>query len=356
MDWFQEASWFFELDDRLTWYQHVVRDLIIAPRIPRFGILQTVCSNLTIPFTDRTDCDSVIAKRMIEGNPMMLFADIGNLENNHICKRCIEEEYENTITFLHTTITNLFKVMLVEVGKTDELDLVAKYSTILQKHMERQAVIDFYTYYVIRGLYISLGAASYMENNDQFQTTMCQMQRLATCPPNTTLAQAQQALANHADHTFSSTVTSGNPLPYWGEDGEGYLMLPGADRLLYPVGGSGIDLSGTLFSSTVYFDLVNYGRDGWNPSYGEIDGTASSSDPAWKALVETDPVYRWFMAGVTNMTARKCCIFQRCFRRTRTILVAYNSHVLNHSLTHPLIHHRLRQRILEGDQPWCTSS
>ena len=307
MDFFQEADWFFDSDDKLTWYQEVVRKLIIAPRIPRFGILQKTCSNLTEPFSGRTDCDSVIVKRMMEGNPMLLFADIGNLENNHVCKRCIEEEYENTITFLHTTITGLFKVMMVELNKAGEFDLVAKYTTLLEEQLDRQAVIDFYTYYVIRGLYVSLGATAYMENNDLFLGTMCQMQG-TPCPPSTTLAQAQQALAQHADHTFSSTVTSGNPLPYWGDDGEGYLMQPGQDGQLYPVGGSGIDLSGTLFSSTAYFDLANYMSDAWTPNYREVGGTASSSDPAWTALVESDPVYEWFMSGVTEMTARKSAV------------------------------------------------
>ncbi len=99
-----------------------------------------------------------------------------------------------------------------------------------------------------------------MENNDRFTMGMCQILQ-QQCPPSTTEEEAKEALRNHADHTFSSSVTSGNPLPYWGDDGEGYL-LQGTS----PVGGSGINLGGD---------------------------------------VETDPIYNWFIAAETEMTGRE---------------------------------------------------
>jgi hypothetical protein len=52
-----------------------------------------------------------------DGDPMLLFADIGNLENNHPCKKCIEEEYEDTITELQTNIGAFFQFLEFEMNE-----------------------------------------------------------------------------------------------------------------------------------------------------------------------------------------------------------------------------------------------
>jgi hypothetical protein len=81
------------------------------------------------------------------------------------------------------------------------------------------------------------------------------------------------------------------------------------------VSGAGIDLSGTQFSTATYLDISNYNQDSWNPLYsGNV--TDPENDQMWDELVETDPVFRWFIADVTNMTARKFGSTQLVFEYT----------------------------------------
>ena len=282
MDFFQEARWFMDDVDRITWYQDLIRKRVIAPRLPRFGIMQGFCSSLTGQ-SDRQECDPVIVKRIVQGAPTLLLADIGNLEQNDVCKICIEEQYEGAMALFHERIELLFGGLFQVATQTGQATLAATYQSILTV-LDRQAVIDFFSYYVVRGLYVELGAESYMAAADQFNIAISGCMNnggnVTSCPPATTLDEAKAALAVHADHAFSSTVTSGNPLPVWGDNGEGFL-LQGTS----PVGGSGIDMSGNLFSGLMYLQAP------------------SSSD--WDAMVLTDPVYTWFMASQTPFTARK---------------------------------------------------
>jgi hypothetical protein len=59
-----------------------------------------------------------------------------------------------------------------------------------------------------------------------------------------------------------------------------------------PVSGSGVDLSGDEFSAADYIDMVRSQNTSADPTSAE-----------WQTLVETDPIYRWFIAGETEMTA-----------------------------------------------------
>lgn len=296
MDFFLEARWFFEEEDRVTWYEEVARKLVIAPRIPRFGILQQKCSNLTIPENPRGECNDIIMHRMVTDEPMKLFSDIGNMENNNPCKRCIEEEYEDATEELHTNIGILFGVLAMELGKAGNGELAAKYESILS-NLDRQAAIDFYNYNVIRNLYAELGAPDYMKNKDNLNMFLCTIMQCD--PTSTTYEEAKQALLFHADHAFSSSVTSGNPLPSWGDNGEGYFMEGDS-----PVGGSGLNLTGIFGSMAIYFDLANYMQPNWDPLY-ENGKFASPNDAEWTRFVETDPIYKYFMAGETQMTGRE---------------------------------------------------
>ena len=131
---------------------------------------------------------------------------------------------------------------------------------------------------------------------------MCSIVTGAPCPTNVTLAEATAALTKHADNTFSSINTAGFPLPLFDKgDGTGYLFNGNE-----PIGGSGIDMSGTLLSSTVYFDLSNYGKPNWSPLYsGGQNGTVDVNSAVFKGYVMTDPVFKWFIAGETEFTGRK---------------------------------------------------
>lgn len=57
-----------------------------------------------------------------------------------------------------------------------------------------------------------------------------------------------------------------------------------------PVSGSGIDLSGTDFSSTQYLGLI-----------ASQNIVADPTSAEFQTFVETDPIYRWFVAGETEM-------------------------------------------------------
>jgi hypothetical protein len=57
MDYFQEARWEFDENKRLTWYEKVVREKIVKPRIPRYGIMrsETCSSQCSHRYKLRTD-------------------------------------------------------------------------------------------------------------------------------------------------------------------------------------------------------------------------------------------------------------------------------------------------------------
>lgn len=57
MDYFQEARWEFDEKTRLNWYEKVVREKIVQPRIPRYGIMrsETCSSQCSHRYKLRTD-------------------------------------------------------------------------------------------------------------------------------------------------------------------------------------------------------------------------------------------------------------------------------------------------------------
>jgi hypothetical protein len=323
MDLFQEARWFFDETDRVTWYQEVVRKLLVKPRLPRFGIMQTSCpSECETVLRLRNDTD--FAKE--EGyprefaQPLGLFADIGNMELNDPCRDCIETNFETTMQSLQGYVQGAFGVLAMELGRFYQdgiasdtlneegqelvLDLINK-TTTLATDTTRAEIEDFYSYYVTRGLYAQLGVGSYLAGYQQLQGFLesCNETAGLVCPPTTaTPADAQQALLNHADNVFSSVTTAGSPLPMWSEgDGTGNLFEGTS-----PVGGSGIDMSANLFSLAAYLDLNNYGNTtAWSPLYTNGYADPVTPDGTWTALVEPNPVYAWFMAGLTKAEHRK---------------------------------------------------
>mmetsp|Transcript_36671 Transcript_36671/g.88913 ORF Transcript_36671/g.88913 Transcript_36671/m.88913 type:complete len:357 (-) Transcript_36671:830-1900(-) len=136
MDFFQEAKWFFDEDDRVTWYREVARKIVVAPRVPRYGIMTSSCSTLlgaSSSSVPRTECNSIIAKRLLAGEPLALFSDIGNLEMNDPCKACIESEVENVAKDLLEKATTMFLDLAVGLNKANQTELVQPHCQI-QKH------------------------------------------------------------------------------------------------------------------------------------------------------------------------------------------------------------------------------
>jgi len=77
------------------------------------------------------------------------------------------------------------------------------------------------------------------------------------------------------------------------------------------VGGSGIDMSATIDSLATYLDLENrQATNDWKPFFYDDkkqDGFVDplGSDNMWESMVATNPIFAWFMAGETEMTARE---------------------------------------------------
>jgi len=221
---------------------------------------------------------------------LMLFSDIGTLEMNDPCKVCIETEVENVTKDLLSRATTLFTDLVSELQKANETMLAKTMETILAK-LSLQEVMDYYSYKTVRLLYGNLGAQPYLDNYQQFQAICLSLvpDQAENCG-NITLVEATLALERHADHPFSSTVIAGTPLPFYGDDGEGYLFQGNS-----PVSGSGIDMSGTEFSALDYITSIR--------SQGNATATVDIKSADWQSLVETDPIFRWFNAGETPMTA-----------------------------------------------------
>jgi hypothetical protein len=153
-------------------------------------------------------------------------------------------------------------------------------------------VEEFYFYHALRNAYPLIGAKILVKDYAKIQDAimMCQQgEQVAgiTCPTaNLTSTQAGELLRNWADNVFSSVSTAGSPFPFWSKgDGTGELFKGNS-----PVGGSGIDMSGTIDSLSKYLDLPNYGQDNWQPLFGP-DQYADPTSPLWAAQVEANPIY-----------------------------------------------------------------
>jgi hypothetical protein len=108
MDLFQEARWFFDETDRVTWCQEVVRKLMIKPRLKRFGIMQTSCPS---DFVEEMGYPRDFSQ------PFGLFADIENMELNNPCRECIKTNFEITMQSLQGYVTSAFGVLAMELGR-----------------------------------------------------------------------------------------------------------------------------------------------------------------------------------------------------------------------------------------------
>lgn len=322
MDLFQEARWFFDETDKVTWHQELIHGSLVRPRIPRFGVMQQNC---------QAKCGELMMLRMDQdfadsqgypadyANPLSLFADIGNMELNNPCRACIDSNFESTLTDLFGYASQALGVLTIELNRaagtlaegSAELGNVQGLIVNLQSilgGLTKRDIEDFYRMYVTRGLYAQLGTEAYLAGYGRLEQLLQLCQAPLVCPPVTiTPEQAAAQLLAHADNTFSSVTTAGSPLPFWGQaDGTGYMFEGNS-----PVSGSGVDMSADIFSLIAYLDLTNYGQATWAPLYeGGSAGFADPTSATWAALVDVNPVYAWFMAGETpadNGTLRALC-------------------------------------------------
>jgi hypothetical protein len=327
MDLFQEARWTFTLPDQIAWYRSIVQDTLVAPRLARFGSLTTTCA---IP------CAEVVGFRFASGNPLALFADVGNLEYNDVCKICLEGSYTATIETLYGGVAPGFgglrqQLLAFEATLDDsnstlktEVQLLADNLGTLAQTVTKNDVTEFYNYYVTRGLYAQLGAGSYVENYQFFGAAIAGCETAAglgvpntvcpLAPADLTAALAARDLFNHADGTFSSVTTAGAPFPFWSEaDGTGVLFQGNSETGgLFPVSGSGIDMSGDPASLVTF--LTTSG------------GLADPKSELWQTEVEVNPLYAWFMASLTPAeagTGKLDALFSGptlcCFRHTDVV-------------------------------------
>lgn len=296
MDLFLEARWTFETLDRVAWYRGIVQDVLIAPRLARFGGLTTTCAE---------PCAEVVKYRFSSGNPLALFADVGNLEYNDDCKICLEMSYTATIESMYEDVPRAFQGVSLQVMAYDatledtaenaprktENQRIATNLQILAESVTTNDIADFYHYYVIRELYARLGAGQYLQQYNTFQPYIQQCidfgLQCPTHPDDMNEDLAANDLLSHADNSFSSVTTAGAPFPFWSEgDGTGILFLPNPQTGAYfPVSGSGVDMSGNITSLGTY--LLNSG------------GMADPTSEDWQNEVEVNPLYAWFMASLT---------------------------------------------------------
>lgn len=308
MDFFQEANWFMTEADRLTWYD-LIQSNVVAPRISRFGIMQEYCSSQGTAPNATNKCDLLLGLRFnadfAEANgyprsyasPLKLFSDLTAMGMDDPCRVCIESTYDVVLDQFTEGVKGMFGVMALELERSLEDtftlkkgEVLGKVASIVQK-IDRTSVEDYFSHYVTRGLYGKLGQTSYIAGYNTVKELIGLLPDLPT-DADTLTSVVGAALIQHADAPFSSDNTLGNPLPLFGGG---------------PVGGSGLDLTGVALSSFEYFDTTNYAAaliGEWNPDYvGGAAGFANPEDASYIAKVESDPVYKWFMAGETPMTS-----------------------------------------------------
>ena len=314
MDLFQEARWYMTDKDRVSWYNNGIKKSVVAPRIGRFGIMKQQCAGAD-------QCMILLGTRLANDNALQLFSDLTGMQMNDPCRICIETNFDATMNYLTDSAQGTFYVLLLQLQRSlatlqavpvedQDMTKIAKVGGLHLKilaiigKIDRPAIEEWFMYYTTRGLYTELGAKEYITKHDVISAMCpggCFPSMEARLLSNDAIFKGDPAnvarfdLANHADTAFSSTNTAGNPYPVIG---------------LGPQGGSGIDFKGAILDTATYLDLGNFGKDECNPKFGATgtDGSAGIADPddiKWAEHVETDPVFKWFMAGETPMTARK---------------------------------------------------
>jgi hypothetical protein len=311
MDLFKEARWTFSESERVKYYE-TVRDFLIAPLLPRFGIIRSKCTEAcAFVLAYRTDPESIGFSADV-ANPLALFADAGGLEYNDPCRICIEENFTATIEDLYASTLPNFVILRLQIlaarnaledGEQNkearlQFDDIASKLETLNLTLTREDMVDFYSYYVARGLYGELGVDTYLENYALLEEAINGCKAFGallglTCPSlpsevNRTIA--SQHLQNHADNAFSSVNSFGAPTPLWSKaDGTGSLFKANNETgRLYPISGSGVNMSAPISSLTSFLGYILFRNE-----------LPDLSSQIWRDMVETNPMYAWFMASAT---------------------------------------------------------
>lgn len=315
MDLYKESRWYMTETDRLTWYEKGIQANVIKPRIPRFGIMQNDCATIT-------QCGPLLQQRISSGDALLLFGDLTAMSMSDPCRICIETTFEAKMEQGAAGVGGLFGLIANYLGQSAAafaaapetqakmLEIAGKALSIYTKMNEngREMFEEFTTYYTARGLYTQLGAEQYISSYNSVYTavttaggtmTPFNERLLEFAEPsdladpvkvqNAALAVAAKDLAAHADGDFSSVNTAGNPYPF-------EIAAVGFQS---PLGGSGLDLSGQTLSMSVHLDAGNAGKPEWAP------GSPDPNSDGWINLVESDPIYKWFMAGEEETIAGK---------------------------------------------------
>lgn len=330
MDLYKETGWAFKESDKITWFQFVVREKILNPRLPRFGMLVSECED---------ECGTIVEKRADE--PFKLFSDVDDLEMNHECRECFERESPKRMIKLHKEFVQTMNIMREELKKvaaqTNDQTIKAKANDMSNKcgqladSVTQHEIQDFYSYYVIRGLYEKLGSTDIQTAYKKYKPIVDKCKELkkggleVSCPDKVGYDTASDWVYKHVDSPVAKgTNFLGSYLPFWNE--EGVMFGPGK---LGPIYGIGMNFSGDNDSFMHYMDLGNYSTSEWNPKFkSNKDGLIDLDDPVFVDMIIHSPMWQWFMAGLTPAEPGSgkpfMCKVIRCKQSLR------------HSLTHRL--------------------
>lgn len=80
MDLFKEAQWYFDEEDRATWYDKLLFDEIAKPVIGRFGIMETYCASCAALIDQRTQENDIFqlfsVKFAMRKNAFLIFSNL----------------------------------------------------------------------------------------------------------------------------------------------------------------------------------------------------------------------------------------------------------------------------------------
>ena len=303
----------FSEQNRVDYYQNVIKDFVIGPLLPRFGVMMEDCQmECAWVMAYRLDPESIGYPANIS-DPFGLLGDLATLEYNHPCRICIEEGFPAKIKEMHQTIPDEFealtRVVLQSKNLLDDtpenaetrmqLDDISSKLNQLASALTTDDVAEFYKYYIARFLMGEFGVEPYMEGYELFRDLgldMCQLGvaifgfTCPTHPDDLTPEMAKQHLLDQADNAFSSVCTSGAPTPFWSEpDGTGILFKANdVTGTLLPTSGSGVNMSAPMTSIKSYMTSLFLGNE-----------SVVIDSQSWRDLVQANPYYSWFMANLT---------------------------------------------------------
>ncbi|CAB9518815.1 Protein patched homolog 1 [Seminavis robusta] len=339
MDLFEEARWYFTEEQRVAWYQEI-KGRVVKPMLIRYGIVADKCLSSNAAdngnpdgscdhaYRLRTDPEYAVSQGYSENHAesaAYFLEDLMSMPLNDPCRICVDAHTEGHIQEIKneyvipafTTLTQQLRRFLFALEEREDVRMdtlryvesLIKGTAAIATQVTTDDVEDFYMYYTLRGLYAD-GAADYKRlyeeiNDPLYRSILCGNENLVCPPEEVSLEDARETLLRHADNWFSSIVSFGAPFPFWGNaDGTGPLFAG-----TYPVSGSGVNMSAPFDSLKTYLDLENRqnGRD-WRPFFYDARTQEGFVDPLgedylWETMVETNPVYAWFMSGQDAMIA-----------------------------------------------------